>query len=166
MPKLIGALPSIPKIKSFDKLVEQDWVRPLPEIDIVLEPEIPGEDIDVLEAAAVRPGRGTLPERIVWKWLEGQPYLFRVQQAEFGGRGQLGGVALDFVVFGIAALPVALRVQGGYWHGPQSDRKSLDDEQAARLRMKGYLVVDLWEQDIYAAVRGDRLTSYIMERVI
>lgn len=166
MPKLIGSLPSIPKIPSFDKLVTADWAKPPTEIDIVLEPELPGEDVNVLEAAAVSPGLGTLPERIIWKWLEDSGATFRVQYAEFGGRGVLGGVALDFVVIGIAAAPVALRVQGGYWHGPASDRKAQDDEAAARLRMAGYLVVDLWEQDIYAAVRQDRLTQYIMWRIV
>jgi G:T-mismatch repair DNA endonuclease (very short patch repair protein) len=166
MPELIKSIKGISKIPSFKKWKKPRWAKPPILVDIVLEPDVPGEAPNILEDAALQGVMGSLPERIIWKWLQGQGYLFRVQQAEFGGRGQLGGVALDFVVFGMAAMPVALRVQGAYWHGPTSDRKALDDEQAGRLRMAGYLVVDLWEQDIYTAVRGHRLTAYVMERVI
>jgi hypothetical protein len=166
MPQLIKPLRSFPKLKGFKKWKKPRWVRTPFEVDITLRPEVPGEAANVLEKAALQTGWGSLPERIVWKWLQDKKYLFQLQQAEFGGRGQLGGTAIDFVVFGLAAMPVALRVQGTYWHRPFSDRKAKDDVQAARLRLAGYLVVDLWEQDIYAAVRGDRLTQYIMERVV
>jgi hypothetical protein len=166
MSKLIKPLPGLPGIPSIKKLTRLRPAKLPIDVDIVKEPEVPGASVNMLEEAAVSPGLGTLPERIIWKWLEDNKMIFRVQYAEFGGRGQLGGVALDFVVYGMAAAPVALRVQGGYWHGPASDRKAQDDESAGRLRMAGYLVVDLWEQDIYTAVRTDRLREYIMWRVI
>lgn len=58
--------------------------------------------------------------------------------------------------------PVAIRVQGGYWHGPTFHERTIEDQQQAdRLRAQGYIVLDLWEQDIYDAVRFDRLDAYI-----
>lgn len=166
MSELIPDLPSISSLPEIPDFTKPKWEKPPVEVDLVLEPEIPGSTENVLEAAAVQYGMGTLPERIVWKWLIDQNLVFQVQYAEFGGQRELGGAVLDFRVFGLAAAPVAFRVQGGYWHGPSSDRKAQDDEQAGRLRLAGYLVVDLWEQPIYDAVRGERLTEYIMWRIV
>lgn len=133
---------------------------------IALKPEVPGVAVDPLEAAAAQGVQGTLPERIILKWLERRGYLYRVQVAELGGARSLGGMSLDFVVYGLAGLPVVLRVQGTYWHGPLMDRTALDDEQAGRLRLNGYLVVDLWEHEIYQAVLSHRLTEFVLNRIM
>lgn len=165
MPKLIQPLKGLGGLPKLKGLTKAKWRRgpgrPKP---ITLEPEVPGEKVDPLEAAAAQGVMGSLPERIIRKWLEGSGYLYQVQVGEGGGARQLGGMTLDFVVYGIAAFPVALRVQGTYWHR-LGERTALDDEQAGRLRLRGYIVVDLSEQDIYRAVLGHRLDRYVKSRI-
>jgi len=108
---------------------------------------------------------GSLPERIVWRWLEDRRLLYQPQTQELGDRSA-HGATVDFKVFDLAAMPVVIRVQGEYWHGPAfPGRRAVDDEQAARLRAEGLIVCDLQEQDIYAAVQADRLTAYIMAEI-
>jgi hypothetical protein len=152
-------------IKGLKGIGRARWRRRIKPRRITLQPEVPGEKKDPLEAAALQGAPGTLPERIVQKFLENEGLLYQRQAAEFGGSRQLGGQTLDFVVYGLAAFPVVLRVQGQYWHGPLSDRMSLDDEQAGRLRLQGYLVVDLFEQEIYRAVLNHNLRRFILGRV-
>lgn len=121
-----------------------------------------GKEEDPLEKAAMQDVPGTLPERIVLKWLTDQDYTFTPEAAEMGGQMVLGGAVIDFLVYDMAGQPVALRVQGDYWHGPKfPDRQAKDDDQFRRLTQMGYKVVDLWEHDIYEAVLYDRLTEYI-----
>jgi len=120
-----------------------------------------GPEEDPLEKAAAQNVPGTLPERIVWKWLEDHDYTFEAQRAEYGGRLVVGGAVVDFLVYGFGR-PIALRVQGTYWHGPEfPERQARDDEQFYRLISLGYGVADLWEHDIYQAVLDDRLTAYM-----
>jgi hypothetical protein len=87
-----------------------------------IRPEAPGGITDTqkarLEAMAKQGVDGTLPERIIWQWLEDEQYAFEPQYTEFGGRATVGGAVIDFVVWGMSGQPVAIRVQGGYWHGP------------------------------------------------
>lgn len=121
---------------------------------------------DKLEKAALQGVPGTLPERIIWKWLLANDYSFIGQYAESGGNLVIGGAVIDFLVYDLAGLPAALRIMGDYWHGPDfPNRQARDDEQFYRLTAMGYLVVDLWEKDIYEAVEHDALTAYIMREV-
>jgi very-short-patch-repair endonuclease len=120
-----------------------------------------------LENMAMQGVVGSLPERIVWRWLEDERLLYQAQKAEMGGRTVIGGAVVDFIVYGFMGKPVILRVQGGYWHGPAfSDRSTSDDEQAGRLRSLGYHVVDLWEQDIYDAALNNRLGDFIRLAIV
>ena len=155
--KKLGRLPGIRGIRRAGPAIPQ----PIP-----LKPEVPGEARDPLEAAAVQGVLGTLPERIIRKWLDTRGYLYQIEAAESGGARTLGGMTLDFIVSGLAGPRVVLRVQGDYWHGPLMDRSSLDDEQAGRLRLSGYLVVDLWEHEIYQAVLSHRLSAFIFSRIM
>lgn len=121
---------------------------------------------DPLEKAALQNVPGTLPERIVWKWLIDEDHIFEAQSIQEGGRMVIGGSVVDFLVYSMAGRPVCIRVMGDYWHGPQfPERQARDDEQRARLNMMGYIVCDLWEHDIYEAVLQNRLTSYIENEV-
>ena len=159
----IGDLAKIPKLS--DKPPRPRTIKAEP-ITVRHRPIRRGSDEDKLEKAALQGVPGTLPERIVWKWLVDEDYRFITQGAEFGGRMVIGGAVVDFVVYDIAGRPVALRVMGDYWHGPKfPDRQARDDEHYHRLTAMGYLVVDLWEKDIYEAVRRDRLTAYIMGEI-
>jgi hypothetical protein len=117
---------------------------------------------DPLEQYALQGVTGSLPERIIWKWLEDSGHNYIAQEALMGGRLILGGAVVDFIVYDLARAPVVLRVQGDYWHGPLGPGKAgRDDEQSRRLTERGYIVVDLWESDIYGAARGHRLEQYV-----
>ena len=165
----IRGLGGISKIKAIPKLTDEpkrERAISTERIPIRKRPVQWGQKEDPLEKAALQGVAGSLPERIVWKWLIDQDYLFEAQRSEFGGRLVLGGAVVDFLVYDIAGRPVALRVMGDYWHGPKfPERQARDDEQFYRLTARGYLVVDLWEKDIYEAVKNDRLTAYIMGEV-
>lgn len=162
----IRGLSGIPEIR---KLGEVARARGISQEPIPIAPRGSvrwGQKEDPLEKAAMQGVPGTLPERIVWKWLVDQDYSFIGQSSEFGGRLTVGGSVVDFLVYDIAGKPTALRVMGDYWHGPKfPDRQARDDEQYYRLTGSGYLVVDLWEHDIYNAVRRGRLTPYIMGEI-
>jgi len=117
---------------------------------------------DKLEQKAKQGVIGTLPERIIWAWLERRGLSFAPQVSMMGGVGEVGGARVDFIVYGLMGQPVALRVMGGYWHGAAfPERQRIDEEQAQRLRANGYQVVDLLEGEIYEAAEYNRLTAYI-----
>lgn len=108
----------------------------------------------------------SLPERLIWAWMDSQGISYDVQLAEWGGRSLAGGTLVDFVLYGLTGQPIALRIMGDYWHGPQFPVRMRHDKQAAdRLRLKGYLVVDLMEGEIYQAAQADRLTDFIMGEI-
>ena len=153
---------AIRKIAALGKLGDKTkGIESVPSIDITV-PEPIGQAEDPLQKAAAQNAVGTLPERIVWKWLEDEHLVFRPQMNFYGGRALRGGAVVDFLVWGLAAVPVVLRIQGAYWHGPlRAGQSATDDQQAIRLRRDGYLVVDLGEDEIYAAVQWDRLGAYI-----
>ena len=160
-----GQIGKVRKIAKIGTLTEPTRERAPSFGKITVRPGTPGAKTDPLEAAAVQGVAATLPERIVWKWLDSQRLMYEPQQAELGDRSA-HGATVDFEVFDLAALPVVIRVQGSYWHGPAfPGRRAVDDEQAQRLRMEGLIVADLWEQDIYDAVLADRLTPYIMGEI-
>ena len=128
-------------------------------------PEVKAPE-DPLEKAAVQGIIATLPERIIWKWLIDHDHVFQTQKPELGGVRTTGGVTADFVVYTLTTQKVVFRIQGEYWHGPEfPGTRAHDDEQAGRLRRRGYLVVDLQEAAIYEAVLDGRLTRYIESRL-
>lgn len=158
----IAALPSLQRIDGLPDLSRRQQGISA----ITLRPETPGAQtetqMEALEKAAVQGVEGSLPERIVWRWLQSQGLMFQPQYHAMGGRLTVGGAVIDFLVWGLSGVPVAIRVQGGYWHGPTFHERTIEDQiQADRLRGQGYLVLDLWEQDIYDAVLFDRLDAYI-----
>lgn len=160
----LGKLPKLPKLPSLRQKIRRPRLPSME--DITERAEVPGTREDPLEKGAMQGVEGSLPERIIWRWLERERYTYWVQYIVGGGRGFLGGMNVDFIVLGLAAQPVALRVQGEYWHGPlHPDRQAIDDEQAARLRADGYLVCDLWEDEIYNAYSHGWLTDYILSKV-
>jgi len=152
----IGKIPDLSRLPEARRPIEEPLAAQ-PRGDVLWAPKE-----DVLEKAAIRSDIGTLPERIVWKWLLDQDHLFTYQLAELGGRDVVGGAVIDFVLYSFGQKVTIIRVQGEYWHGPTfPQRQRRDDEQYYRLHAMGYAVCDLWENDIYDAVREKRLTSYI-----
>lgn len=134
---------------------------PLPKAPAKIKPP---DEQKKLEALAPIVIAGTLPERILYNWLVKEEHSFVMQRKEFGGRDMPGGAIADFVVYSLHFRPVALRIMGDYWHGPNfPDTQARDDAQSARMRARGYIVVDLIESEIYNAALRDRLGEYIWD---
>lgn len=148
-------------LKGLGKLGRLATLRTLKEArpakpEAVARPETPWTKGNPLEEKAQQGVIGSLPERILWRWLELQRIPYEAQVAMFGGRRVKGGLVVDFVAYGLAARPVALRIQGEYWHGQKPGEAAQDDAQAVRMRQAGLIVVDLWESDVYrTALLGD-----------
>lgn len=101
--------------------------------------------------------RATIPEMVVYDWLEERNHQF-VYQGEFGGgRSIRGGIVPDFVV-NWYGKGLVLRVQGEYWHNLPGQKEK--DLAQAILMMGQYInglqvaaVVDIWEDDLYKRLR-------------
>lgn len=118
---------------------------------------------DPLEARAVSKSsiRGTLPERIVYKYLISvlrlQPGAdFDFQTSLFGGRLELGGIVADFM---FNYQKIVLQVQGPTH--TQFIRTRKDDEQWSALAAMGYTVYFLEEKDIYSELKFDQIMRKI-----
>lgn len=107
---------------------------------------------DPLEARAVPKDqvKGTLPERIVFKYLTNVLKLvngidFDFQSSQSGGRMELGGLVADFLFF---YLKIVIQVQGS----THSDylRMKKDEEQRGILEDMGYRVFDIEESTCYS----------------
>lgn len=83
-------------------------------------------------------------ERKVWDWLVKNNVPFDTQQTMFGMQGDLGSATIDFIIIG---RNLVLRVMGSYFHsGLESQAR--DEFGKERLMGKGYLVVDLHEENL------------------
>lgn len=86
---------------------------------------------------------GSKNEENVYIALKNSKEPFEYQVPFFGGRSVRGGIVVDFIVH-IAPKPVAIWVQGEYWHR----RKSTEDSFAMdRMRKAGYYPVELTEAE-------------------
>lgn len=83
-------------------------------------------------------------EAIVYRWLLRRKIRFEFHSSLLGGIYQLGGAVVDFV---ISDRMLAWRVMGEYWHSTVPKRGS-DLLQRERLASRGYIVVDLFGQDL------------------
>ena len=107
--------------------------------------------LDPLEARAVPHSqvRGTLPERIIWKYLvdivRWQPEVhFSFQSSLDGGRSELGGLVADFIIFHLRLILNPL--------GPTHTdflRKAKDEENRQTYAEMGYVQEEIWEKDVY-----------------
>lgn len=110
------------------------------------------------------PASGTLPEQMVGLALAWLDLPAEAQISEQGGRKRLGGSVVDWKV-GMGTEVVVVRVQGDYWHS-KGDRKLIDLVQYERLHRLHYLVVDMWESDLYEAWGAGRLKEYVREKLL
>lgn len=106
-------------------------------------------------------GFGSLPERVLENWLRRRGFQYERDVPELGGM-VTGGAIIDFLIFGLGAEPVVIRVQGRWIH---RNRQLTDLHQRVRLQLRGYRVVDLWDDELLAAARGDRLGEYVLAQV-
>lgn len=97
-----------------------------------------------LEKRATQGIIGSLEERIVYKELLKRKIYFSFQSSMEGGRQELGGMVVDFI---IPERRIALRVQGTIWHtGPEAEARDLVHK--AVLENEGYTVLDLWDWQV------------------
>lgn len=83
-------------------------------------------------------------EKKVYDWLVKNNILFNTQQTMFGMPSELGSATVDFI---IPDRNLALRVMGGFWHSTLT-ALARDELSKERLIAAGYLVVDLWEENL------------------
>ena len=67
-----------------------------------------------------------------------------MQETMFGFSGELGSATVDFI---LPERNIALRVMGRYYHS-SIESKARDEFGKEQLINKGYIVVDLWEEDL------------------
>lgn len=112
---------------------------------------------NLLESRAVSPQyiRGTLPERIVYKYLVEQLHIqpnsdfgFDFQSSLEGGRSELGGMVVDFL---FESMKLIIQVQGSTHFSFLRGQK--DEEQTNALAAMGYFVEEIWEEEIYDLYR-------------
>jgi len=84
-------------------------------------------------------------ERKVYNFLTRKNILFNFQSHLIGGFGnETGDTKVDFV---LPDRNILFRVQGTYWHtGTELEAKDL--LQKERLTALGYIVIDLWQEDL------------------
>lgn len=83
-------------------------------------------------------------EKKVYNWLVKNKIPFTTQEKMFGYSGELGSATVDFV---LGERNIVLRVMGAYFHsGLESEAR--DDFGKEQLINRGYIVVDLWEEDL------------------
>lgn len=84
------------------------------------------------------------PEKKVANWLLNRKVPFDVQEPMLGGRTELGGLVVDFV---ITDRMIIIRVQGTYWHRTL-EANARDELGRENLVQLGYAVVDVWEDNL------------------
>ena len=91
---------------------------------------------------------GTLPEWRVFWWLTKRGIAFDFQSSLMGGRAQLGGLVVDFLI--TSTVPTtALRVQGEAFHYGYYAKPGRDQMQKDILENEfGFKVIDLDESDL------------------
>ena len=102
---------------------------------------------------------GTEPEWRVFWWLTKHRIEFDYQNPLAGGRTMVGGHLTDFVVYG-RTPPLAIEVQGEYWHFGASGLRATDLLKKITYLNAGYEVVFVRERDIM-----ERL-DYTMRRAL
>ena len=82
-------------------------------------------------------------EKKVATWLMDKNIPFTVQEKMFGV-AEAGSAVVDFV---LSERNIVLRTMGSYWHSG-AEAKARDLFGREQLVNKGYIVVDLWEEDL------------------
>ena len=83
-------------------------------------------------------------EKKVYNWLSKREIPFTTQEPMFGIAGEAGSAVIDFV---LTERNIVLRTMGSYWHSG-TEAKARDAFGREQLVNKGYIVVDLWEENL------------------
>jgi len=118
----------------------------------------PNVGMDPLEARAVSKEsvNGTLPERIVYKYLISKRRFkpdgeFSFQSSLQGGRLELGGIVADFL---FPYMRIVIQVQGPTHK--KHLRMAKDAEQKGALELMGFRVFDITDDEIYNEARFEQ----------
>lgn len=107
----------------------------------------------------------TIPELLVYTWLQREGLKFEFQVPMFGGRNFSNGLVIDFLLYRDGTSADVLSVNGEFWHS--ISRKGFRD-QTASLRMLGQQirgatvarVIEIWERDLLT--KYDMVMMYAM----
>lgn len=142
-------------------LLREDLIHPDP-WDLTIHRRGPRrlkEGEDPLEARAIPHDslRGTLPERIMYKWLQDRRINFDFQSSLLGGRLEFGGIVADFI------LPDFMYVlnPAGPTHS-EFARIRKDEEQTMILAEFGYRTFIIPEADVYAEYKFEEIMRSIL----
>lgn len=99
----------------------------------------------------------TLPEAIMMQLLEDRHLAYSYQSAFDGGRQELGGLVVDFVVLQ-AGTAIAVLVNGDYWHSlpAQRERDLETKEQVLGQEFQGNVIthgLEIWESTLLGCNR-------------
>ena len=83
-------------------------------------------------------------EKKVASWLSRNKISFDAQVPMFGASGELGSATVDFI---LRERNLIMRCMGSYWHSG-AEAKARDLFGREQLVNKGYIVVDLQEEDL------------------
>lgn len=132
-----------------DPLVQEIWQR----LGGQPQDQSTAERVAKLKEALYRTYEGTIPELVVYDWLEQNNIPYSFQAFVYGGRSKRGGVVPDFVVWP-GGRGLAWFIDTNYWHTkPEVAASDITD----RIRLLGAVVdgiriekvIALWEDNIY-----------------
>lgn len=130
------------------------------------EPEERKKIVDRFSALLETEPAMTYPEAIVYWMLEKRGLKFYYQTSYEGGRTELGGLVVDFLV-DVGGIGVALQVQGNFWHNKpeQRERDLLVNERVVGMRYADMVidvVVELWESKLMSCEREETMDAALL----
>ena len=90
-------------------------------------------------------------EQIAYDWMVRRGINFQFSSSIAGGFFELGGAVVDFI---LPDRRIAIRVMGVYWHRGV-EVEGHDMIQREMLVARGYIVVDIWGDDLRDPTRRD-----------
>jgi hypothetical protein len=120
----------------------------------IKEPQQTDSPGEVVPAGEI--GTATLPEWYCWWWLTRKRKMtpgvdFEFQSSYFGGRREMGGLVVDFILPQYFGSGLVLNVQGFHWH--RYSTQSRANDLLTKIRLQGppffFTVVYLAEDDLY-----------------
>lgn len=100
-------------------------------------------------------------EKKVFNWLERNKIPFTTQEKMFG-IAEIGSAVIDFILEG---RNIVLRTMGSYWHSGL-ESKARDEFGREQLINQGYIVVDLWEENLTDTELENTMTKAIEGREV
>lgn len=100
-------------------------------------------------------------EKKVYNWLLKNKIPFTTQQPMFGVSGEVGSAVVDFI---LTERNIVLRIMGSYYHSglPSKARDELGRE---RLINEGYIVVDIWEENLVTPEKVESTMRLALEGI-